>query len=155
MNNKNFTKLILSQPVVSIIGTCFKTKDFFSIGGWNNKYADNQDTEMWIQLSKKGLITYTPKVLGYFKINEQNNSLTPDYLKDNLNFYYDKYIENEKNFKNSLVRALDYYMKECIKHNLEYFDKDKIKKIQKIIKDNPYIISNNIFSIYLKIISIF
>ena len=55
MNNSNFTKLILSQPVVSIIGTCFRTKDFFSIGGWNNKYEHNQDTEMWLQLSKKGL----------------------------------------------------------------------------------------------------
>jgi len=155
MNNSNFTKLILSQPVVSIIGTCFRTKDFFSIGGWNNKYEHNQDTEMWLQLSKKGLVTYTPKILGYFKTNEQNITLLTNYFTRNLNFYYDKYFEYDKKFKNCAVRALDYYTKGYIRHNLKSFDENKFNKIQKIIKDNPFRISNSIFCNYLKLISIF
>jgi len=140
---------------VSIIGTCFRTKDFFSIGGWNNKYEHNQDTEMWLQLSKKGLVTYTPKVLGYFKTNEQNIILLTDYFTKNLNFYYEKYFEYDKKFKNCVIRALDYYTKGYIKHNLKNFDENKFNEIQKIIKDNPYRISNSIFFNYLKLISIF
>ena len=155
MNNYNFTKLILSQPLVSIIGTCFKTEDFFSVGGWNNKYEENQDTEMWLQLSKKGSVTYTPKVLGYFKTGKMNMNLLTNYFTRNLNFYYEKYFEYDKDFKGCAARALDYYMKGYIKYKIKNFDKNKFNEINKIIESNPNKIPNSIFCNYLKIISIF
>ena len=84
-----------------------------------------------------------------------NMNLLSNYFTRNLDFYYDKYFEYDKDFKSCTIRALNYYMKGYIKYKLKNYDKKKFNEINLIIKNESIKIPNSIFCNYLKIISIF
>ena len=154
MNSETFKKFLLSDSSVTIIGTTFKSENFFKVGGWNNKYPINQDTEMWLKLSNIGDVKYTPKSLGVFKTDIKNEETLRSHAYYNLKFYLDKYIENKNSkYEKYISRSIKYLLP--IYLNNKGKDQEIINSCKKIISENNFLIPNKIFLNYLKFKSIF
>ena len=154
MKNENFKKFLLSDSSVTIIGSTFKAENFFKVGGWNNKYPINQDTEMWLKLSEFGDVKYTPKILGVFKTDAKNQDSLRNHAYYNLKFYLDKYLENKKSkYEKYASRSIKYLLPIYLKNNGQ--DQELINSCKKNIDENKYFVPNKIFLNYLKLKSIF
>jgi len=154
MNNEIFKKFLLSDSSVTIIGTTFKSENFFKVGGWDNRYPINQDTEMWLKLSELGDVKYTPKILGVFKTDAKNQDSLRNHAYYNLKFYLDKYLENKNSkYEKYPPRSIKYLLPIYIENNGQ--EKDFINICKKIIDENKYFVPNKVFLNYLKIKSIF
>jgi len=115
----NFNRIATLGSNVNISGCLINNKKFKKCGMWPEGHEQNQDTYLWMKISKIGSIIYLPIKLHDDLNNKQNKKLINANIEKKLIFFL--YLFNERNFftyKKNILSSINYYVKVCNKNKI-------------------------------------